>query len=275
MDAPDAVPGRVPGSVTDGPLPVRIVPGEHVRIAVLSDVHGNVPAFTAALAEIAVAGVEGVAILGDLTWGPQPLEILAMVDALDVPAWCNRGNAERAVIDMASGERPTEHPVDQWMIDAHGPEGVAALTAFAHSTSVDVGAVGPIRFCHGSPRSDIELLTPATSATQIAEVTSGVPERTFAHGHTHLQYQRVVGEHTVFGPGSVGIPYGTEGRPGARWALVSDAIELRVSEYDIEESIRIARSVGYPGLVNYEKYLRNPPTRDELIEDARIHPFSD
>jgi predicted phosphodiesterase len=262
-------------NVTDGPLPVRVVPGKHSRIAVVSDVHGNVPAFAAALAAIATADVEGVAILGDLTWGPQPLEILAMVDSLGVPAWCNRGNAERAVIDMASGERATERPVDQWMIDTHGPDGVAALAAFSHSTSVEVGALGSIRFCHGSPRSDIELLTPATSVLQIAEVTKGVPELTIAHGHTHLQYQRVVGEHTVFGPGSVGIPYGTNGRPGARWALVDDSIELRVSEYDIEESIGIARAVGYPGLANYEKYLRNPLTLDELVEEARIHPFSD
>ncbi|HEX4057021.1 MAG TPA: metallophosphoesterase family protein [Galbitalea sp.] len=265
----------VPASVTDGPLPVRVVPGEHAKIAVLSDVHGNVPAFAAALTEIAEADVEGVAILGDLTWGPQPVEILAMVDSLGMPAWCNRGNAERALIDMASGDRPTERPVDQWMIDTHRPDGVAALTAFAHSTSVEVGAIGSIRFCHGSPRSDIELLTPATSAAQLAEVTKGVSERTIAHGHTHLQYQRVVGEHTVFGPGSVGIPYGTEGRPGARWALVTDAIELRVSEYDIEESIEIARSVGYPGLANYEKYLRTPLTLGDIVEEARIHPFSD
>jgi predicted phosphodiesterase len=262
-------------SVTDGPLPVRVVPGEHSRIAVVSDVHGNVPAFTAVLAEIAAADVDGIAILGDLTWGPQPLEVLALVDSLRVPTWCNRGNAERAVIDMASGERATERPVDQWMIDTHGPDGVAALTDFSHSTSVDVGSIGRIRFCHGSPRSDIELLTPATSSAQIADVAKGVSERTIAHGHTHLQYQRVVGQHRVFGPGSVGIPYGTNGRPGARWALVDDDIHLRISEYAIEDSIAIARSVGYPGLPNYEKYLRSPLTLEDIVEEARVHPFSD
>jgi predicted phosphodiesterase len=259
----------------DGPLPVREIPGEFARIAVVSDVHGNVPAFAACLADIAAADVAGVAILGDLTWGPQPREILAMVAELGVPSWGIRGNAERAVIDMAAGTRPTEVAVDQWMIDEHGSDGVAVLAGFAASLSVDVGSIGRIRFCHGSPRSDIELLTPATSATLIAEVTLGVPERTIAHGHTHLQYQRSVGQHTVFGPGSVGIPYGTDGRTGARWAVASDAIELRVSSYDIEESIDIARRVGYPGLPNYEKYLRTPPTLDELVEDAKLHPFSD
>jgi predicted phosphodiesterase len=262
-------------NVPDRPLDVRVVPGEFGRIAVISDVHGNVPAFKACLADVANADVEGVAILGDLTWGPQPLEVLALVDALTVPVWGVRGNAERAIIDMASGERPFERPGDSWLIETHGPDGVAALREFSPSVSVSVGSIGRIRFCHGSPRSDIELLTPATSAAQITEVTSGVPERTFAHGHTHLQYQRVVAERTVFGPGSVGLPYGTNGKPGARWALVDDAIELRVSDYDIEDAIDVARSVGYPGIVNYEKYLRTSITLEELVEDAKLHQFSD
>jgi putative phosphoesterase len=259
----------------DGPLEAVAVPDGFERIAVLSDVHGNMPALEACLAEVATADVEAVLFLGDLTWGPQPRETLARVASLGVPSWCVRGNGERAVIQMASGTRPAERPIDRWVVDAHGPDGVAELSTFAQALTVTIGPVGGIRLCHGSPRSDVELLTPATSDSQLKDVTEGVPERTLAHGHTHLQYQRTIGEWIVFGPGSVGIPYGTEGRPGARWALVGDGIQLRVSEYDIEESINTARSVGYPGLANYEKYLRTPLTLDELVEMAELTPFAD
>jgi diadenosine tetraphosphatase ApaH/serine/threonine PP2A family protein phosphatase len=201
--------------------------------------------------------------------------VLEIAFALPWPAWFLRGNAERAVIDFAAGTRKYDYPNDEWMVAAHGPDGVAALGEFAHTLRLTTDGIGDIRLCHGSPRSDIEALTPATPDQRLELATVGVGESIVGHGHTHYQYQRQVRERTFFGPGSVGIPYGTEGRPGARWALVTDRIDLRVTPYDVEESIEIARAVDYPGLPNYEKYLRTPLTRDELIEDAEAREFAD
>ena len=259
----------------DRPLPVFEIEGSFRRVAVLSDVHGNVPAFTACLADVARENVDAIVFLGDLTWGPQPSETLALARSLDWPAWFVRGNSERAVIEFADGTRVGDYPNDEWMVAAHGPDGVAAVSGFARALCLSVDGFGDIRLCHGSPRSDIELLTPSTPAERIERATVGVAETIVGHGHTHVQYQRLVGKRTVFGPGSVGIPYGTEGQPGARWVLLTTGIDLRVSPYDIEESIAIARSIEYPGLSKYEKYLRTPPSLDDIVLDAERLEFSD
>ena len=259
----------------DHPLDALAIDGTFGAVAVLSDVHGNLPAFEACLVDVAREDVDAVLFLGDLTWGPQPREVLARAREIRVPTWFVRGNAERAVLQFAAGTRETERPTDDWMVAAHGPGGVAELESFPLALRITVGAVGGIRLCHGSPRSDMELFTPETPASRVALATVGVDELTVGHGHTHLQYQRSVEERTLFGPGSVGLPYGTDGRPGARWALVGDAIQLRVSPYDIEESIEIARSVDYPGLPNYEKYLRTPLSLDDLVADEKTRDWAD
>jgi putative phosphoesterase len=257
------------------PLDPLLIEPEFRRVAVLSDVHGNLPALEACLAEIAGERVDSIFFLGDLTWGPQPLEVLARVADLDVPTWFVKGNAERAVEELAAGSRPAEGINSAWTALAHGPDGVATVSAFATALDLRMAGLGTIRLCHGSPRSDIELLTPATPIERLERALAGVPNSVVGHGHTHLQYQRIVGERTVFGPGSVGIPYGTEGRPGARWALLEDTIELRVSDYDIEDAIAIARAVGYPGIVGYEESLRTPPTLAEIVDDAEGREFAD
>ncbi|HEX4444822.1 MAG TPA: metallophosphoesterase family protein [Galbitalea sp.] len=259
----------------DHPLDALVIDGAFRRVAVLSDVHGNLPALEACLADVAAENVDAVLFLGDLTWGPQPREVMARAQEIAVPTWFVRGNAERAVVQFAAGSRQTERPTDDWMVAAHGPDGVAELDSFAPALRVTVGAVGGMRLCHGSPRSDMELFTPATPPARVALATVGVDELTIGHGHTHLQYWRTVGERTLFGPGSVGLPYGTGDRPGARWALVGDDIQLRVSPYDIEQSIRIARSVHYPGLPSYEKYLRTPLSLDDLVADEKTREWAD
>jgi predicted phosphodiesterase len=261
--------------VQRGPLPVDVIAGVLRRVAVLSDVHGNLPAFQACLADVEREGVDAVFFLGDLTWGPQPAEALALAASIVVPHWFVRGNSERAVVEFASGKRKPMGVNESWIVEAHGPGGVKEVTPFSQSLEITTTGIGRIRLCHGSPRSDIELLTPQTPADRIAIATAGVAAHTIAHGHTHLQYQRTVNDRSIFGPGSVGIPYGTNGRPGARWALLTDHIDLRVSPYDIEEAIESAKLAGYPGIVNYEKYLRTPPSTAEIVEEAESRQFAD
>lgn len=257
------------------PLEPLEVDGTFDRVAVISDVHGNVPALSAALADIEQFDVQAIFSCGDFTWGPQPIEVLELIHDFGVRTWFVRGNAERAVIEFASGSRATERPTDDWMVAAHGSDGLAEISTFASALQVSVAGIGGIRLCHGSPRSDVELLTPGSSERRVEQAMIGLTEHTIGHGHTHLQYQRRLGKRTIFGPGSVGLPYGTDGVPGARWALVTDSIELRVAPFDIEESIEVARAVDYAGIVNWEKYLRTPVTLGALEEDAEKLGFSD
>jgi predicted phosphodiesterase len=257
-----------------------MTPSTAGRVAVLSDVHGNHPALLAVLAALetelaAPDPVDTVVFLGDLTWGPEPRAVLDTAAALPVPTYFVRGNADRAVSELADGTRTdvTGQALDGWMLDAHGEAGVRQVSGFAPSVTLAT-PLGATWFCHGSPRSDIELLTPATNAERLTAATAGIAERIIVHGHTHLQYQRVVGDLTVIAPGSVGIPYTTGGVPGARWAIIGESITLRTTPYDVEEAVHAAERVGYPS-VGYARYLRTPPTLEEIVADAEHREFAD
>jgi predicted phosphodiesterase len=244
------------------------------RVALLSDVHGNLPALEACLVEVRKAGVDAIFFLGDLTWGPQPREVLELAASLSLPTWFVAGNAERAIVELARGDRQSVGATGDWLVQKHGEDGVAKIAEFAPSLSVLADSIGPIRLCHGSPRSDLELLTPSTPPKRIREATRGLSSRAFAHGHTHLQYQREVDNRLVIAPGSVGIPYGANA-PGARWALIGETISLRSAPYDVELAVDAATRCDYPGLDRYATDLRNPPTVDEIVADAELREFAD
>jgi predicted phosphodiesterase len=200
-----------------------MVPDRYSRIALMADVHGNVSALAACLDEAMSEHVDAVAFLGCLTWGPEPAEVLRRVHAVTVPTYFIRGNGERAVLELAGGARAAASSTDTWMVSAHGAAGLQALRSFALSVSLEVAGVGRIRLCHGSPRSDIELLTPATPEHRLQAAFDGVDEPVVAHGHTHLQYLRVAAGKTIVGVGSVGLPY-TDGPPvpdGRSWPALS------------------------------------------------------
>jgi predicted phosphodiesterase len=249
------------------------------RVALVSDVHGNVPALAATLAEIESADVDAVAFLGCLTWGPGPLQVLEMAWSVPVPTFFVRGNGERAALELADGTRRPERAVDAWMVAAHGRSGIEAIRAFQPVIVLEVGGLGPVWLCHGSPRSDIELLTPVTPEGRLRQAFDGVTGSVVAHGHTHLQYERNAAGKRVVGAGSVGLPYG-DGPSGARWAVLGPDVELRVTPYDLAlaaQAAQAARSQGYPAdaAERYLQTLRRPPSQAELEADAESREFSD
>ena len=201
------------------------------RIAVLSDVHGNSVALEAVLAELEDENADLVVFCGDLTWGPLPARDAGASRRPHAPALYVRGNAERALLEP--DDEPTER--ERWLATAHPTEALALLATFAASVSVDIDGLGPVRFCHGSPRSDEELVTPETPAERMRELSAGIEERTLVTAHTHLQFDRRVAGLRSVNPGSVGMPYAE--RPGAYWALLGPDVELRRTEYPIEAAV--------------------------------------
>jgi predicted phosphodiesterase len=256
------------------PLPSMTVGQSFARVAVLSDVHGNLPALVAVLREVSQSDVEALFFLGDHTWGPQPAEVLAQAMTVPLPTFFVRGNAERALIEYEAGHREPENDIDRWMIANHDSDVMQTLAAFPYAINVSVGALGAIKMCHGSPRSDIELLTPRTSINRLHAAVGGISESTVAHGHTHLQYERRIKGLVIAAPGSVGLPYGVT-QPGARWAILGNEVELRTTRYDFAASISAARNLSYPGIARYEMQLRNPPSIREIEKDAERRLFAD
>jgi putative phosphoesterase len=231
------------------------------QVAVISDVHGNAPALAAVLDEVARDEPELVVFGGDLTWGPLPGETLDLVRKLETPALFVRGNADRAVLE---GVRETDR--EQWMQDRHSPEARAFLESFAAHHVVDVAGLGAVRFCHGSPRSDEECVTPETPVERVREFSVGVDEHVIVTAHVHLQFDREVDGVRSVSPGSVGLPY--QGRPGAYWALLGPDVDLRRTEYDVAQAIDAYRRSGFPNADELTTMLLEPPSPAEVIEHA-------
>jgi predicted phosphodiesterase len=236
-----------------------------VRVAALADVHGNAPALEAVLADVVSAGVDLIVFCGDLTWGPLPVETLAVVRAIETPVRFVRGNADRSV-GVHLDERGT------WMAGRHDADATVFVNGLDPYVIADVDGLGPTRFVHGSPRSDEECVTPRTPSTRVAEFMQGVPERVVVTAHVHVSYDRRVDGVRLIGPGSVGRPY--EGERGARWALLGPEVELRRTDYDHERSAALYRASGIPQLDDDLRMLLDPIGRDEAVDHAETVVFA-
>ena len=197
-------------------------------LALLYDVHGNLPALEAVLADARGQGVDRFVLGGDYTlFGPWPAETLAALEALEDAAWI-RGNGERWT---ASADQAPDDDVVQGAIGACRralrPQAIKRLAGLPPSVSLD----GTL-YCHGSPCSDVRSFLPEPADDE-AELLDGVTERRVVFGHTHLPFARTAGSGIeLVNPGSVGMPFDHD--PRAAYALVGDGarIEHRRVEYD-------------------------------------------
>ena len=242
------------------------------RVAVLSDVHGNAVALAAVLDELDAVSPDLVVFGGDLTWGPLPRESLALARELRTRTIFVRGNAERALSELA-GAREAATPRERWLLERHDDGERAFLASFVEGAVVEIAGLGPTRFCHGSPRSDEELITFATPEARIRAALAGVDERVLVSAHTHIQFDRTVVGVRSINPGSVGMPY--EGRPGvACWAVLGPDVELRQTDYDLAEAVRRYRASGDPLTEEMVELLERPPAPAEVVEHAEAAEFA-
>lgn len=245
-------------------------------VAVLSDVHGNATALEAVLAEVDREQPDVVVFGGDLTWGPEPERTLALVEAIEPRTVFVRGNADRVLLACAArleeGDVEGLTPREAWLPTLHSPAARAFIASFAGQVVVDVDGLGPVRFCHGSPRSDEELVTPATPEARIDALMEGIPERVLVTAHTHLQFDRAVAGIRSVNAGSVGMPYAE--RPGAYWATLGPDVELRCTDHDLEEAARSYRSTADPLREQMVALLLAPPPPDEVIAHAESVEFT-
>jgi predicted phosphodiesterase len=245
------------------------------RVAVLSDVHTNVAALTAVLAELEAADPDLIVSCGDLTWGSEPDETIALMRALGERALFVRGNGERAVLELSAGTREPEAPRESWVPARHSPGSLEFVSGIPFSLVIEVTGLGPVRFCHGSPRSDTEIVTPATPAGRFAELTAGIGEQILVTGHTHLQFDRQVAGRRSVNPGSVGLPYHA-GEPGiAYWAMLGPDVTLRQTRYDVGPAAQAGYRLGDPAADKIEDMLLSPPDPVSAIPGMEARVFSD
>jgi putative phosphoesterase len=255
----------------------RAVPryGPVRSVAVVSDVHANVAALTAVLAENEIESADLVVSCGDLTWGSQPDETVTLMRGLGGKALFIRGNGERAVLEIAAGGRAPQTPRESWVPARHSAGSVTFVAAFPFSIVIEITGLGPVRFCHGSPRSDTEVVTTATPAERFSELAADIEEDVLVTGHTHMQFDRRVDGRRSVNPGSVGLPY-HQGQPGiAYWALLGPDVSLRQTRYDITAAVDVGVRLGDPGAAKIADTLLSPPSPAEICEHAERLVFSD
>jgi predicted phosphodiesterase len=236
-----------------------------VRVAALYDIHGNLPALEAVLADVARAQAEVVVIGGDVAAGPQPRETIERLAALagvhDVRYV--RGNADREVVDAfdQGRDRPDAEDDPAQRTAAFAAASITRdhrdfLAGFLPTVTLEIDGLGAARFCHGSPRNDTEIITTRTSDQRLSQILTGVAEPVVIGGHTHRQLDRRAGGHRFVNAGSVGAPY--EGRAGAYWALLGPDVVLRRTGYDLDEAVRVLRGTGSPDV---EEFIGDSLTR--------------
>lgn len=176
-------------------------------VAVLSDVHGVLPAVEAVLDEPDVRAADRIVLTGDIAAGPMPVETLDLFASLgDRVVWV-RGNADRELVTLARGsETSIPDPIVPWAAGELRPDQVDRLDSLPHPVTIDVDGFGPVLFCHGSPRDDDEVVLVDSSLQRWAEVFSGLDEsvRTVVCGHTRMHFVRRAASDTeaigAFGP---------------------------------------------------------------------------
>jgi predicted phosphodiesterase len=136
------------------------------------------------------------------------------------------------------------------------------LGGFQEAVTVEVDGLGSVLFCHGSPRSDEEILTAVSREDRLREILAGVDVNVVVCGHTHLQFDRTVDGKRLVNAGSVGMPY--EGTVGvAYWALLGPDVELRSTPYDFAEARSAIRAAGFPAADELITYLETAPAAEE------------
>ena len=202
-------------------------------IALLYDVHGNLPALEAVIADARDRGATGWLVGGDVAlFGPYPAETVGRLRELTGAEWI-RGNTDRWTASPA--DAPDTEVVQGAIAAARSVLGdavVGELGALPESAELSPGE----RAWHASPVSDVRSFFPEPAPDE-AELLDGVTDRRLIFGHTHLPFERFAGEIELVNPGSVGMPLDGDHRASYGLRHHDGTIELRRVEYDRDAAI--------------------------------------
>jgi predicted phosphodiesterase len=213
-------------------------------VLALYDIHGNIDALDAVLADPRATDPDVVVVGGDAVPGPFAGATLARLAALSVPVRWIRGNGEREVAEAVGGPAPADDDLAARTaaITAAeiGDDRARALAELPLGLELD-----GVLYCHASPRRDDEMLTRLSSPERWTDALGGIDAALVVAGHTHQQDDRVVDSVRFVNAGSVGLPY--EGDGAARWLWVADGVpDLRHTAYDAAAAGERILASGWP-----------------------------
>jgi predicted phosphodiesterase len=251
-----------------------------MRVAALYDIHGNLPALDAVLEEIRHADVEQVVVGGDVVPGPMPRDTLRRLLDLERPVHFIHGNGELAMLAQlaaadesavtywgtVSGAPPPEpfREIYRWTAQQLKPDYAPVLARWPKTLRLEIGGLGPVLFCHSTPRSETEIFTRLTPDALLAPLFDGLQASVVVCGHTHMQFDRRIGGTRVVNAGSVGMPFGA---PGAYWVGLGPEVLLRRTTYDLAEAAERIRATPYPQAQEFAaQNVLHPPAEADMLE---------
>jgi len=225
-----------------------------IRIAVISDIHGNVPALDAVLEDLADQRPDEILVGGDLVGrGPQGSAVVRRIRAL---GWTTiRGNHEDYLLSFRHRDVPErwlhdpEWSASRWMAAELSSDDEEFIDALPFSTASRLAP--ELRLVHGTPRSNREGIGPWSSEERLGEHLAAIDEPLLVCAHTHRPLHRRVTGGTVVNVGSVGLPFNSDRR--AQYAIFERRdigedpwdVDLRRVPYDLDAIRRIYRTTGF------------------------------
>jgi predicted phosphodiesterase len=233
-----------------------------MRIAVISDIHGNCFALDVALADIRREAVDQIVCLGDaIQGGAQPAATVARLRELGCPIVMGNADAWLLTGEETDAERPaTERliAIREWSLAQLSDADRAFIAGFQPTITIGLGDGRELLCFHGSPHSFDDIILPDTPEEAVERFLGGFGAAALAGGHTHLQQIRRLGDAVFFNPGSLGYAYrhqqpedGFRADSWAEYAILSlDAGRLSLDfhrvPYDAEALIAIIERSGRP-----------------------------
>jgi predicted phosphodiesterase len=233
-----------------------------MRIALISDIHGNLVSLEAVLEDIDRAGVDQIICLGDVAaLGPQPSEVVTRLRTSNCP--CVMGNHDWDVLNSHlvhtdSAVSPWEVELTDWCVGQLSEADFEYLRSFQQWIEIPLGAEASLLCFHGSPKSNTDKVMAITPVPELDEMLAGHAATVMAGGHTHVQMLRRHRDVAIVNPGSVGFPLEEmpfEGLPRylpwAEYAILDWVdgvlgIELRRVPMDLDEVRQAALTSSMP-----------------------------
>lgn len=237
-----------------------------MRVAALYDIHGNLPALESVLEEVQRLSVDQIIVGGDVLCGPMQVDCIERLRALSVPVHYLMGNSDREVIAARGGNQNKKLPLfaqemHSWSARQLAPEHEQWIAGWPKTVTLQIPTLGTVLFCHATPRDDNEIFVARTDETRLLPIFDAAKADVVVCGHTHMQFDRMVGKTRVVNAGSVGTPFGP---PGAEWLLLGPGIELQHTNYRHDDAGRRIAGSGFPTVPEFD--ILNPPAAEKMLE---------
>ena len=240
-----------------------------MAVAALYDIHGNLPALEAVLDEVRQLDIDRVVVGGDIFPGPMPKETLACLLSLEIPVQFIYGNGEVAVLEQLAGRNPAAvreqyWPVIRWTAQQLDSKDEQLLASWPLIIRSEIPALGKVLFCHATPRNENEVFTRLTPEDKLLPIFDGLDTPVVVCGHTHMQFDRMIGNVRVVNAGSVGMPFG---KPCADWLLLGPGVHLRHTHYNLENAAARIRHTSRPQADEFAaNNVLQPPSEAKMLE---------